>query len=70
MSWNDPCLKCGQPRHGCECKIEYKAPTEKELIEIDEENERQKTICSQIGHDWTYSFIVYYCKRCGETSDY
>lgn len=71
MSWNDICSECGNPRYGCECKIE--PYTKKQLDKFEEESEQRlqnKKICNKIGHDWDYTFIIYQCKRCSETSNY
>jgi len=71
MSWNDPCSKCGKPRHGCECPIE--PYTKERLIRWEKEkNDRleARKICEKEGHIWKYTFIIYGCERCGETSEY
>lgn len=70
MSWNDPCMKCHEPRYACECKIEPKVYTKEELQAHQISIEENKKICSQKGHDWQYAFIVYSCTRCGELTDY
>lgn len=68
MSWNDPCRNCGEPRYACECIIE--PPSKEYLEEYRKKQIENKKICDEIGHDWHYTFIVYGCKRCGETSEY
>lgn len=70
MSWNDPCTKCGEARYACECQYKRTSMTKQEEEEIKNKTEEQKTICSEIGHSWQYTFIVYICARCGETSEY
>lgn len=68
MSWNDPCLECGNPRYSCECP--YMPPSEDYIKKYKEQQEINEEICKEKGHDWHYTFIVYSCKRCGETTDY
>lgn len=71
MSWNDPC-SCGNPRYSCECKVESPTGEQKQKLEIlrVEKERLKKEVCEVQGHDWEYSFIIYCCKRCGETTDY
>jgi len=71
MSWTDPCMTCGEPRYGCECKPNIPPPlTTEQLEKLKLQSEKNKEICSKLGHDWEYYFIVYTCKRCGETTNY
>lgn len=71
MSWSDPCCECGNHRADCICEIE---PYTQEQLDRFEEERLQRIeaakICTKKGHDWQYVFIVYSCKRCGETSEY
>ena len=72
MSWNDPCMECGKPRYSCDCSIE--PYTEEQLKRWEKERiekERlKKEVCEVKGHDWEYTFIIYVCKRCKETTEY
>lgn len=70
MSWVDPCMQCHELRYACECIIEPKVYTPEELENSRFELEKNKKICSEIGHEWEYIFIVSKCKRCGELTDY
>lgn len=80
MSYTDPCRgDCGA-NHWPDCSPECSSrqPPTKEEIEIGrrksaEEAKRReegRKICEKEGHDWVYSFIIYSCSRCGETTDY
>lgn len=71
MSWNDPCSKCGEPRYNCDCPV--KPYTKEQIKKQEDENIRRlegKKICEKQGHNWQYTFIVYTCERCGDTTDY
>lgn len=78
MSYTDPCKgDCGAnhwPDCSPECSsrktIVYSEQQKYEWKLEDRQRETNKKICEKEGHDWEYAFIIYTCKRCGETSDY
>ena len=78
MSYTDPCRgNCGA-NHWTDC--EPSCSSRQPVIYTEEDKERWrlekikkeegKKICDAKGHDWEYTFIIYQCKRCGETTDY
>lgn len=79
MSYTDPCRgDCGAnhwPDCSPECSSRQPVVYSKEQLEKWEKEriEREKNkkeICEITGHDWEYTFIIYQCKRCGETTEY
>jgi len=70
MSWYDKCKECGEPKRDCECKYVPPQYSQEELDEHKRKLDDAKRICSKIGHDFKYSFIIYTCTRCGETTEY
>jgi hypothetical protein len=78
MSYTDPCKgDCGAnhwPDCSPDCSSRRPYPIiekEKEKLALEKlERKKNKKICKKKGHDWEYGFIIYTCKRCGETTDY
>lgn len=78
MSYTDPCRGgCGASHWpDCTCPPDPE-PTVEQSLQSDLRYIREKLklqegklICDVKGHDWSYVFIIYTCKRCGESTDY
>ena len=70
MSWNDPCRDCGESKRDCTCTYEPRKYSQEEINERDEKHKLAKETCAKEGHIWEYGFIIYTCKRCGESTEY